>query len=119
MAPGGRLRQLVVEEDINGVTIVKFAHKKILDEQNIAQLGDELTGLVDGPRKMLLNFQNVDYLSSAALGKLISTHKAVVAAKGKIKFCCIQPTIFEVFKITGLHKLFEIHKDEQTALDKF
>jgi anti-sigma B factor antagonist len=91
----------------------------MLDEQNIAQLGEELTGLVDGPRKLLLNFQNVEYLSSAAIGKLLALNKAVVASKGMIKICCIGPTIFKIFEITRMHKVFEIHKDEQTALDKF
>ena len=119
MSPGGRLRQLVVEEDINGVTIVNFAHKKILDEQNIQQLGEELTSLVDGPRKILLNFQHLEYMSSAAIGKLTLLNKLVVAAKGKLRICSIGPTIFEIFKITRLNKVFDIHKDEQTALDRF
>ena len=115
----GRRRRLVVEEDINGVTIVNFVDKKILDEANIQQLGEELFSLVDGPRKILLNFSNVEYLSSAALGKLITTNKSVQAAGGKLRLCCIHPQIYEVFKITKLNKLFEIFKDEQTALDGF
>ena len=119
MSTGGRLRQVVVEEDINGVTIVNFAHKKILDEQNIQQLGEELTSLVDGPRKILLNFQHVEYLSSAAIGKLMAMNKLVTAAKAKLRMCSISPAIFEVFKITKLNKVFEIHKDEQAALDRF
>ena len=119
MSTGGRLRQLVVEEDINGVTIVNFAHKKILDEQNIQQLGEELTSLVDGPRKILLNFQNVEYMSSAAIGKFTALLKLVTAAKGKMRICSIGPTITQIFKLLRLDKLFDIHKDEQTALDRF
>jgi anti-anti-sigma factor len=116
---GGRRRRLVVEEDINGVTIVNFVDKKILDEANIQQLGEELFGLVDGPRKILLNFSNVEYLSSAALGKLITANKSVQAAGGKLRLCSIHPQIYEVFKITKLNKLFDIHKDEQAALEGF
>jgi anti-sigma B factor antagonist len=108
-----------VEEDINGVTIVNFVDKKILDEANIQQLGEELFSLVDGPRKILLNFSNVEYLSSAALGKLITANKSVAAASGKLRLCSIHPQIYEVFKITKLNKLFDIHKDEQTALEGF
>ena len=119
MSSGGRLRQLVVEEDINGVTIVNFANRKILDEQNIQQLGEELTSLVDGPRKILLNFQNVEYLSSAAIGKLMALHKLIAGVKAKLRLCSINPTLMEVFKITKLNKLLEIFKDEQAALDRF
>lgn len=115
----GRRRRLIVEEDAGGVTIVNFVDKKILDEQNIQQLGEELASLVDGPRKILLNFANVEYLSSAALGKLITLQKNVASASGKLRLCRIHPQIFEVFKITRLNKLFDIHKDEQAALDGF
>ena len=116
---GGRRRRLVVEEDLKGVTIVNFADKKILDEANIQQMGEEMFSLVDGPRKILLNFTNVEYLSSAALGQLITMNKSVAAAGGRLRLCCIHPQIFEVFKITKLNKLFDIQKDEQAALDGF
>ncbi len=119
MSQVGRRRRLVVEEDINGVSIVNFVDKKILDEANIQQLGEELFSLVDGPRKILLNFSNVEYLSSAALGKLITMQKMVKDAAGRLRLCRIHPQIYEVFKITKLNKLFDIHADEQAALDGF
>jgi anti-sigma B factor antagonist len=118
MSHVGRRRRLVYE-DVNGVSIVNFVDKKILDEANIQQLGEELFSLVDGPRKILLNFSNVEYLSSAALGKLITMNKSVRAAGGQLRLCSIHPQIYEVFKITKLNKLFDIHKDEQSALEGF
>jgi len=116
---GGRHRRLHVEEDVNGVTIVSFADRKILDEAVIQQLGEELLALADGHPKILLNFGNVEYLSSGALGKLITAHKAVQAAGGKMRLCRIHPQIYEIFKITKLNKLFEIFPDEQSALQGF
>ena len=58
--------------------------RKILDELIIQDLGKELFSLVEDeqPRNLLLNFTNVDFLSSAALGKLISLHKKVERAGG-------------------------------------
>lgn len=115
----GIRRRLVVEEDINGVTIVNFVDKKILDEANIQQVGEELFSLVDGPRKIVLNFQNVEYISAAFLGKPITFSKSLNAAGGKLRFCCVCPDVNEVFKITKLNKLFDIHKDERSALEGF
>src|SRR5712691_5096712 len=68
-----RRRRLEVE-DIGDVAVVNFVDKKILDEQNIQMIGDDLFRLVDelGRRKVLLNFGNVEFMSSAALGKLIT-----------------------------------------------
>ena len=78
-------RQRLEVEDIGDVTVVNFIDKKILDEQQIQVIGDQLFRLVEelGRDKLLLNFGNTEYLSSAALGKLITLHKKVNAAGGQ------------------------------------
>jgi anti-sigma B factor antagonist len=108
-------------EHIGDVTVVNFLDRKILDEQNIQRIGDQLFGLVDteGARKVLLNFSNVEYLSSAALGKLITLNKKLGAVGGRLILCNIDPQIYEVFEITKLDKFFKIHKEEQAALQAF
>jgi anti-sigma B factor antagonist len=120
MSAQPRRRRLEVE-DIGEVTVVNFTDKKILDEQNIQVIGEQLFSLVDelGRRKLLLNFSNVEYLSSAALGKFITLNKKVKGAGGKLILCSIDPQIYEVFEITKLDKLFNIQKDEQAALQGF
>lgn len=120
MSSQPRRRRLEVE-DIGDVTVVKFTDRKILDEQNIQVIGEQLYSLVDdaGRKKLLLNFSNVEYLSSAALGKLISLNKKILDRKGKLVLCGIIPQIFEVFEITGLKKLFHFSQDEQEGLQAF
>jgi anti-sigma B factor antagonist len=120
MTPQPRRRRLEVE-DIGDVTVVNFVDRKILDEQNIQIIGEQLFSLVDesGRRKVLLNFKNVEYLSSAALGKLITLNKKLHAAGGKLVLCEISPTIYEVFEITKLDQFFTIQKEEQAALQTF
>ena len=120
MSAQPRRRRLEVE-DIGDVTVVNFTDKKILDEQNIQIIGEQLFNLVDelSRRKLLLNFSNVEYLSSSALGKFITLNKKVQTAAGKLVMCNINDDIFEVFEITKLNKLFNIQKDEQTALQTF
>ena len=112
-----RRRRLEVE-DIGDVTVVSFTDRKILDEQNIQVIGDQLFSLVDelGRKKLLLNFGNVEYMSSAALGKLITLNKKVQSSGGKLVLCNIDATIREVFEITKLDKLFTIRGDEQEGL---
>ena len=118
--PNPNRRRLEVE-DIGDVTVVNFTDRKILDEQNIQLIGEQLFNLVDqGNRhKILLNFSNVEYLSSAALGKLITLNKKVQNVKGRLILCNIDPQIYEVFEITKLNKVFNIHKEEQAALQAF
>ena len=120
MSAQPRRRRLEVE-DIGDVTVVNFTDKKILDEQNIQVIGEQLFSLVDevGRRKILLNFGNVEFLSSAALGKLIALHKKLQAVGGRLILCNIDPEIYEVFEITRLDKFFNIQKEEQAALQAF
>lgn len=115
----GRRRRIETEE-VGDVTIVKFLDKRILDEQNIQLIGDQLFSLVDdeGKGKLLLDFSNVDYLSSAALGKLITLNKKLLN-RGQLKLCNIKPEIYEVFEITKLNKVFQIYEDEESAMPAF
>lgn len=114
-------RQRITFEDIGDVTVVKFTDKKILDEQNIQAIGDDLFKLVDelGRKKLLLDFASVEFLSSAFLGKLIRLHQRMVAVGGKLVLCGITPVILEIFVLTKLDKMLRIEKDEQTGLNSF
>ncbi len=113
-------RRLEVAE-VGDVTVVRFVDRKILDEGNIQEMGQELFQLVEEEKraKLLLNFSSVDFLSSAALGKLITLDKKVKAHSGKLKLSNIRPEIYEVFAITKLNKLFDIKDDEAAALAAF
>src|SRR6266436_7442166 len=113
MSSPTRRRRLEVEH-IGDVTVVNFVDRKILDEQNIQIIGEQLFSLVDeaGRRKILLNFSNVEYLSSAALGKLITLNKKLQQAGGRLVLCNIDPQIHEVFEITNLDKFFKIMKED-------
>ena len=107
--------------EVDDVTVVRFVDRKILDAANIQQLGDELFALVEseGRKNLLLNFANVEFLSSAALNKLIILDKKVKSSGGRLKFCGLRPEIYEVFVITRLTKLFEIKENEAEALAAF
>lgn len=107
--------------DMNGVMHVEFSDRKILDELSINEILNELVALVESQPeiKLLLNFDNVDHLSSAALGMLITLNKRVADAGGKLRLANISPQIYEVFAITRLNKLFDIHDSADAALRSF
>jgi anti-sigma B factor antagonist len=107
--------------EVGDVTVVQFKDRRILDEASIQELGQELFQLVEeyGRKKLLLNFSAVEFLSSAALGKLITLDKKTKANGGKLKLSNIRTEIYEVFAITKLNKLFDIRDDEADALAAF
>jgi len=114
------LKRLEVSE-VGDVTVVHFRDQRIIDDLGIQETGQELLQLVDGEgrKKLLLNFSVVGFMSSAALGKLITLNKKVKAGGGVLKMCNIRPEILEVFAITRLDRLFDIKKDEPEALADF
>src|SRR5437660_9732934 len=115
-----RRRRLEVE-DIGDVTVVNFTDKKILDEQNIQIIGEQLFSLVDelGRRKILLNFGNVEYLSSAALGKFITLNKKVNAAGGRLILCNIDQRFKKASKSTSRTNPLIIRKKKKPAFKPF
>src|SRR5438445_5387324 len=106
------------QKDIN---VVEFTENKILDEMNINDIGQALADLIstrDQPR-LMLDFANVDHLSSAALGMLINVNNSVKQQNGQLRLANIKPQIMEVFEITKLNKLFKILPTRTDALASY
>ena len=105
----------------DGVTHVRFKDRNILEESAIQQIGDELSALIeaDANPKLLLDFSGVEHLSSAALGTLITVNNKVKSKGGQLRLSDIDEQIYEVFVITKLNKLFQIHDDRAAAEKSF
>ncbi|MBY0307192.1 MAG: STAS domain-containing protein [Phycisphaerales bacterium] len=112
--------RLKVRRD-GSIVEVQFRDRNILDEANIQQIGEEIKTIIESepaPR-LLINFTDVDHLSSAALGTLITINNRVRALKGQLRLSNIDPQIYQVFVITKLNKLFEIHESAEKARASF
>jgi len=106
---------------IRDVTIVNFQDVSVLDMAQIEQIGSELYDYVDnrGCKRLILDFTKVVFLSSSALGMLITLHKKAVAAKGEIVLCGLRKELMKVFEITNLSKVFTFRPDEKESLAQF
>jgi anti-sigma B factor antagonist len=108
-------------QTVDGVTVARFVDNRILDEAVIQVVGDQMYRLVDdhGLKRIVLDFQSVEHLSSAALGKLINMKKKVDASGGQLNMCNLRPDLLKIFKVTKLTKVFDIHKNVEKALKSF
>jgi anti-sigma B factor antagonist len=113
-------RRLDVSE-VGDVSVVRFRDRKLVEAGNIQEVAQELYGLVEKEQRknLLLNFSALDFLSSEALGKLITLDRLVKKQHGQLKLSNIRPCIFEVFTLTRLNRLFDIRDDEADALAAF
>lgn len=100
------------------VVHVEFIDRNILDEANIKLIEDDILRLVESetPPRVVISFAEVEHLSSAALGTLITVNNKIKARSGKLRLAHIDPQILEVFVITRLNKLFDIHATTEAAL---
>ncbi len=109
------LKRIRVEQTGN-ITIVTFLDAALLDEKLIDGLGEELQSLVHDRCKIILDFNDVTYLSSATLGKLISLHKKTRKVSGHLRLCNLASDIVEVFSLTSLDKFFSLSPNRFTAI---
>jgi anti-sigma B factor antagonist len=101
-------------ETVGDVTIVRFTVKPVmLDQLNTEAFGDQLVSLAEslGPRKLLLDFSTVEYLSSMALGTLIGLHKRLLAVGGELLIGHVNSEIYEIFEITKLTTYLHVRRD--------
>jgi len=99
------------------ITVITFKQQKILDQTEIQALRDSIFSVIEqaGPINMILNFSNVQFLSSSVLGLLIRINKRICEAGGRLALCGITPKIFEIFKITRLTNIFDIYENVEMA----
>jgi anti-anti-sigma factor len=106
------------EEKKAGVLILKvkgrldavsspFAEKKVFDCIN------------NGELKLLLDFEGVNYLSSAGMRMLLSTAKKLKTLSGKLVVCSITPNVMDVLKMSGFDHVLELASDEEEGILRF
>jgi len=105
----------------DGVRIQTFRQSQILDAVTIERMTAALKELIEQATegRFIFDFERVTYLSSAALGMLISLQRRVATRKAQLKLAGITEEIMEVFRITKLDTVFDIYKDVASAAEAF
>lgn len=79
-----------------------------------------LCGLISGgSNKLLLNMGEVDYVSSTGLRVILATGKKVHTTGGRLALCNLNPSVGEVFRVSGFNSIFPVFDSEQDGLDSF
>ncbi len=99
--------------------VITLADEKILQTAEIIALENSILPVIEGKGavKVVMNFTNVQFLSSSVLGLLIRISKKIYEQDGQLRLCNINSKIFSIFKITRLDKVFDICKDLPGAMN--
>ena len=91
-----------------------------LDGTNAKEFEEALLGRIDaGDHQILMNFEGVNYISSAGLRVLLMAAKRTTQQKGQFALCAVQAHIQEVFQVSGFAEIIPIHPDRNGALTTF
>jgi anti-anti-sigma factor len=91
--------------------VVSFTGSKVtLDEEILNRSHEQLLALTDEHCKsdLLLDFHNVDYLTSTTLDTLVALHKKLVARGRRLTVVNLSPQVHEIFTATMLDKLLNL-----------
>jgi anti-sigma B factor antagonist len=108
-----------IETSVNdSVTVVDLEGN--LDTNTSVDAQDHLNGLMDdGVAKLLVDFTNVDFVSSAGLRVLLATAKRLGGIGGSLRICGLNEEVNEVFEISGFSTILDVFPTRNDALQGF
>ena len=101
-----------------GIQIVAFEGN--LDTNTSPEAESKINELIDaGKQQLLVNFEQLNFISSAGLRVLLATVKKLNASSGDLRICALNATVQEVFDISGFVTILSVKSTEEEALSSF
>jgi anti-sigma B factor antagonist len=104
----------ISEEYSVDATIVDV--KGRIDSTTAQALGDKLTSLIEAGRtRLVIDLNQVDYISSAGFRVLLVSSRLAEESHGKLALCSLAPGVQKLFELTAFTDLFEIYTSRPKA----
>ena len=105
----------------NGVAIVDFQEKEILDIAKSIAIGVQLCEIVDSGEvvNLLIDFRFVKLMTSSTIGELLQFRTKCTDSQVHLVFCNLSKDLTELLKKLKLDKSFEIYKSREQAVKAF
>lgn len=100
-------------------TVVPVKGPRIRLEENEIIREQLLGHIAEGHTRLVLDFNEVEFVDSSFLGLLIIVLKRATAAGGDIRICCLQPPLQKIFQLMRLNRLFQIYGSRDEAVASF
>jgi len=99
----------------NNAAVVSLAGK--MDATTAPEYEKGLVQLIAaGELRLVVDFQGVEYISSAGLRSILATAKILKGKAGRILFANVRGTVREVFDISGFDSIFKLYESVDAAL---
>ena len=91
-----------------------------LDTTTSGEAGDRMVSIAQGDAKeVVLNLENLDYVSSAGLRVILRASKLLQGRNGELKICHANGVMHEVLETSGFNSLLRIYDSEKEAVAAF
>ena len=113
-----RLGSPIEVQHIGGAEVVSFRDHLLLDAGVIEQIEHHFKGLTRRrpAGRLVIDFANVQALSSRMLGVLVTAHNELSKQDGKIAHSSLRGTLQNLLQVTRLSELFSIYPDRRSAI---
>ncbi|MBH1965472.1 MAG: STAS domain-containing protein [Comamonadaceae bacterium] len=109
---------MIAHEALANARLVSFTGQ--LNSGNAASAENDILGLIaQGDKKLVLDFSNLDYISSAGLRVVLIAAKRLKAESGQMVLFGMQPQVREIFDISGFLSILEVKETREQALSHF
>lgn len=108
----------IAQREFNSVSVLDL--KGYLDAHTAPKLEEAFQQLLNSKQfRIVVNFKDLSYISSAGLGVFMAYIEDVRKNEGDIKLTNMSAKVYNVFDLLGFPLLYEIFKDEGEAIKKF
>ena len=106
--------EIKINQEEKGTVVKLFGR---LDGVTCPELQEKLVQLLENHSdKIIIDLEELDYVSSAGLRVLLLSQKKIKQIGGQIVLSAMRDTIKEVFDISGFSTLFPIYSSKTEAL---
>lgn len=107
--------------DEAGVTVLDVQQSQLTEEENLEDFDRELRTLQDTYhiRQIVLDLSRVNYMTSSAIGKLITLHRRLARNQGQLVICSLRPAVEDVLETSQLLRYFSVSPSPDAALARF
>lgn len=106
----------IKKEKINDFSVLIIEGR--IDTTTSAAMEADIDELFSGGEKnFIFECGGLNYISSSGLRVFLVAQKKTISLKGKLHLCNLQPTIREIFVISGFSTIFRIFDTLEEALE--
>ena len=105
-----------INTERDGATLIAKAGGRV-DGTNASDFQDALRNVITPDDKaVILNFEELSYISSAGLRVILLTAKDMRTANVKFAVCSLSQSVRDVFTISGFDQIIDIHDSQDAAV---